>query len=244
MKIFLIVFIAVLLALLLTFLIIKYKIKKALGPSYDSFAKALKDIPNMVKEDYSSIKSIGGMTNMIKPKIIKDFKDFNINNLFNTVEKDITKYLNVIEKKDISLVDKDLIYLKTEIQDIIDNYNENNLYEKFSDLNFHKHSLKNYTKSNGTATIQVASSISYYYDTNKKDENHYNDVKKGTKYITEYIYVYDETLFKEHEVNFALHCPNCGAPISSLNSDCGYCGIEIKPINMKCWKLNKIYEIK
>ena len=244
MKILLFSFLGVLLACFVIILIIRYKLKKALGPNYNTFKQTIKDLPNIAKDEYSSIKSIGGMTNMIKPKILKDFADFNVNNLFNTVEKDITKYLNAIEKKDLSLVDKDLIYLKTEIKDIIDTYNEEEIFEKFSDIDFHKHSLKNYTKSNGTATIQVASSISYYYDTNKKDEVHYSDVKKGTKYVTEYVYVYDETKFKENEVNFSLHCPNCGAPITSLSSDCAYCTIKINPINMRCWKVNKIYEIK
>ena len=215
MKILLFSFLGVLLACFVIILIIRYKLKKALGPNYNTFKQTIKDLPNIAKDEYSSIKSIGGMTNMIKPKILKDFADFNVNNLFNTVEKDI-----------------------------IDTYNEEEIFEKFSDIDFHKHSLKNYTKSNGTATIQVASSISYYYDTNKKDEVHYSDVKKGTKYVTEYVYVYDETKFKENEVNFSLHCPNCGAPITSLSSDCSYCTIKINPINMRCWKVNKIYEIK
>ena len=39
------------------------------------------------------------------------------------------KYLNVIEKKDLNIVDKDLIYLKTELKDIIDNYNEEDIFE-------------------------------------------------------------------------------------------------------------------
>jgi len=244
MKVIICVFIGVLLACLVLFLVIRYKLKRALGPQYDDLKNALSEIPKLAKQEYSSIKSIGGMTNIIKPKILNDFKDFNINTLFNSVEKDITKYLNVIEKKDTSLIDKDLIYLKTELTDIIDNYNEEEIFEKFSDIEFHKHSLKDYVKSNGTATITVSSSVSYYYDTNKKDTDHYNDVKKGTKYITEYVYVYDETKFDEKAVNFSLHCPNCGAPIKSLSSDCAYCGIEIKPINMRCWKVNKIYEIK
>lgn len=248
MKVIMFVFLGVLLAILaaclIVFLVIHFKLKKTLGPQYPELKKAISEIPQLAKQEYSSIKSIGGMTNIIKPKILKDFKDFNINSLFNTVEKDITKYLNIIEKKDLSLVDKDLIYLKTELKDIIDNYNEKDIYEKFSSLDFHKHSLKDYTRSNGTATITVSSSISYYYDTNQKDVEHYDDVKKGTKYVTEYVYVYDETKFDEKAVNFSLHCPNCGAPIKSLSSDCSYCGIEIKPINMRCWKLNKIYEIK
>ena len=70
MKVILCVFIGVLLACLVLFLVIRYKLKRALGPQYDDLKNALSEIPKLAKQEYSSVKSIGGMTNIIKPKIV------------------------------------------------------------------------------------------------------------------------------------------------------------------------------
>ncbi len=221
------------------------KVKRTVGVEGMSLIRdALKNNTNYDKENYSNEKSISGMTNIYEPIIRKDFPDFNLELFFNNVNKNINSYLECLENQDIRTLNKSMILIKGTLKKKIQDMKDNNISECFKDIDIHRTAIKSYYKKNGTATIVTNSSIGYYYKTNDNSKKQYEDIKKETKYVCEFVYVYDEDKFDEHAKTFGLHCPNCGAPINKLGDlECSYCGSYVKEINLKNWSMANIKEI-
>ena len=59
------------------------------------------------------------------------------------------------------------------------------------------------------ATIEVSSSVEYYYDEqgndNVKISKKIKDVKKQTRYTTKFVYIYDESKFNYEEMGFTIN---------------------------------------
>ena len=91
-------------------------------------------------------------------------------------------------------------------------------------------------KSAGKATVTISSTLEYYYSDDSKKSKKFADLKRQTRYTTQFVYVYDETKFKYNQMAHTISCPNCGAPLGKLGEgNCQYCGTYIKPINLKGW---------
>ena len=128
---------------------------------------------------------------------------------------------------------------KSRIKRVLDR----NIYEKFDDLKFNRHAIMAYTKKQGKATIKISTTLSYYYKTNRKDIKSYENIRKQTRYTSEFVYVYDERKFSQKQVTFSVLCPNCGAPLRGIDSTfCEYCGNHVEKINLKIWKMSSYKE--
>ena len=234
-------FIGIVLAVMLIIFVVIKKIKGTVGD--ENFGE-LKDVfqnnINLRREEYSRPKSVMGITDLIEPTILRDFSDFNKNLLYSKAEEKLRKIINSINNKSIAEIehDNEFIYLENRLREYINDLNENNIEESFSDVIFNRHAISNYIKKDGMATIRINTTLSYYYKTNKKKVKNYSDIKKETRYTTEFVYVYDEARFEHKPMEFSIHCPNCGAPLKSLDySSCKYCGSHIEKINLKAWKM-------
>lgn len=217
------------------------KVRSIVGPG------KLKELKNVAKivgntevQEYSRPKSVGGITTLIEPAIIRDFGDFNKDFLFAKVEKNLRSIFTALEEKSEASIkkDEDLIYIYAAVKDKINDMQGQNVSVKYDDVKFHAHAIKNYTKSKGRATITISSTLEYYYsnDSENNKKKDYNGLKKQTRYTTEYVYVYDETKFQYNARNFGINCPNCGAPLEFFGAgNCAYCGMYVEPINLKNW---------
>jgi len=229
------------LTILIIILSIYWKFKRTLGIS--NFSSFMNDVKNYDRENYSSTKSISGMTRILEPLIIKDFPDFNLTHLYSKVEDSIGNVLQAKSKLDTKYLTKGLDLIKGKIIKEINDMKENDIIVNYQDVIFNQHALKSYKKNNGTATIITSSSVSYKYSSNK-DEKKYEDLVKETKYECEFIYIYDEDKFLETEKSFSVHCPNCGAPVKGLKDlTCSYCGANVKKVNLRNWEIANIKEV-
>ena len=95
---------------------IKISLKRTLGVS--NLDDAIKNVVQAERESYQNIKSTGGLTKLLLPEIEKDFKDFNIDNFFSKVEKNISDFLNALTAKDYNKIveDKDYIFVQDKIK--------------------------------------------------------------------------------------------------------------------------------
>ncbi len=222
-------------------LVIYIKLAKMFGhESIKEIASAIKNFRSIEQQEYTREKSINGMTKLLEPVIIRDFGDFNKDFLFSKVEKNLVKIFNAIEEKSVDDIrnDNELIYMYSAIRDKITDLKNDNINIKYDEVIFHRHAIKSYLKSSGKATITISSTLEYYYsnDSNRRLEKKFKDLKKQTRYTTEFVYVYDETQFKYNQKAFTISCPNCGAPLQQLGAgNCQYCGTYIEPINLKNW---------
>ena len=240
--IFLCIFISI---AIITIIIIKYIKniwKRNVNAEVGSLKDVIKDIGTFDKQNYEKEKSIGGLTNLLLPTIQEDFPDFNLSNFYGQNKRDISFIMNSLSnglKEDIENND-DLILIRSFLITKIDDMETSERKETYDNIEVGKSALKSYKKTNGAATIDVSSSVSYYYNSTDKKKRVYDDVKKSSKVNTTYVYVYDEAKFSDNVTHFGLHCPNCGAPLSDLSSTCKYCGIYTEPVNLKAGKISKI----
>lgn len=227
--------------ILLVIGIIYCKVRSTVGgENMKTLVKAAKNAKSIEEQEYTREKNVSGITKLIEPTIIRDFGDFNKELLYSKVEKNLSKIFNAIEEKSLSNIEKDndLIYLISYIRDKITDMRNSNIDIKYDEVKFHSHAIKNYLKSNGKATITISSTVEYYYSDSSKSNNKkmYSNLKKQTRYTTNFVYVYDETKFKYNEKAFSISCSNCGAPLKRLGAgNCEYCGTYIEPINLKAW---------
>ena len=115
--------------------------------------------------------------------------------------------------------------------------------EKFDDIQFYKHAICSYAKKQGIATVKISSTLSYYYDTNRKDKKFFPGTRKQTRYMSEFVYIYDEAKIGNSKLSFSTHCPNCGAPLKNIkNNICEYCSSYVEKVNHKIWKMTSYKE--
>ena len=217
------------------------KVRGIVGPAnMKELVKAAKNAKNIQQQEYTREKNVAGITKLIEPVIIRDFGDFNKELLYSKVENNLLKIFSAIEEKSVDNIrnDDDLIYMYSAIRDKVQDIKNNNVNIKYDEVKFHSHAIKDYSKFDGKATITISSTLEYYYsdDSDKYNQKYYKDLKKQTRYTTQFVYVYDESKFKYNAKAFAISCPNCGAPLMKFGAgNCQYCGTYVEPINLKGW---------
>lgn len=241
---FLIVFLAVLLGLivfgLIVFLYIRAKLVRTFGREETKMLiDAAKNSANIEKEEYSRTKEVMGLTSLLEPEIRRDFPEFSSSLLFNKVENGMSAIFNSLEAKNTSYMEKDLDldFMTGIIKKKIEDMENDNISVKYDDIHFNGHAIKEYKKKDGAAVISVVTSVTYFYDTNRKNKKKYSDISKSTRYITKFAYVYDENKFDNRQLSFSVHCPNCGAALTRLDGVCSYCNSTVNRINLKAWKM-------
>ncbi len=241
--------IGVILAVLIIVLVIIFKINKSFGKSgLNSLKNAIHSVKSAKLREYSRVKDVSGMTTLLEPSILRDFPQFNKDLIYAKVESNLRKIFNAIENKSISGIvdDDDLFLLKSTLIEKIEDLKGLDTEISYDEVQFHRHSIKNYNKSDGIATVTISSSLEYYYSAkgaNVKSDKELEKVKKQTRYTTEFVYIYDETKFEKNESIFGLSCPNCGAPLKRLDlGSCEYCSAHLEPINLKIWKMSSYKE--
>lgn len=230
--------IIILLVILYIFIVIKLRKMGFQGKSLGSIKEEIEELND------SFPKQVSGMTPVYLPQILEDFPNFNLEEIYLLVEKSIRSILNSIENKDIKILeDKDFNLinkkLKLQLEDLI---NSDILYS-YDDIIFHKHAIKSYSFKNGIATLEIASSLEYYYKKIKDgvEISKNNKKKKQARFITKYVYIVDSNAYEKDINVYGLNCPNCGAVVHSLRKKtCSYCktGLNIQVVDLlKCWKL-------
>ena len=234
-----------LIVILMIFIIIYIGIRKNTGKAgWKMFKDAMKNSASYEKNEYTRVKDVSGMTTVLEPVILRDFPDFNKNLLYNIVEKNLLKIFNCIENKSIDSIKKDssMVLIMSKLEEKVDYSKQIDANIRYDNVVFHRHSIKDYKRNDGVATITVVSSMEYYYRVEGKEREKllegksFSDVKKQTRYITKFIYIYDESKVKDKANLISAHCPNCGAP-TTKSGVCDYCGSKLEPINLKLWKM-------
>ena len=168
-------------------------------------------------EDQEVPKSLSSMDRIYLDNIKRDFPDININELKRQSEKIIMDCYHAIELKDSSSLKGKM---KSFVDGMIHDYEGKHV--SFDQFKIHNTVISSYKKDGGVATIYFASSFQYYLNVDGKS------VKTQDRIKTEFIYVYDTKEVSEEKKALGIHCPNCGAPITSLGEkSCSYCSSSV-----------------
>ena len=239
---FLLGFLGVVLGILVVILIIYLIIRRSLN-RIGITSNDIKKIKDELSKEEIRPRQIGGMTSVYLPLILKDFKEFNIDEIYLLTEKSLrtifraieTKDMHFLNNKDFNMISKKL---KLHLEDLIDS----DIIYKYDDINFHKHVIKSYENKGGVAKLEIASSLEYYFTKMKNGKEIYKkEAKDQVAYVTTFVYIADETAYSKDIDVYGLNCPNCGAVVRALNmKECSYChtGLNIQVASLlKCWKL-------
>ena len=207
------------------------------------------DMKNVMKEIKSSSdaikynkKSISGMTRLLEPVIQEDFPKFNKNELFSMCERDLRTIFNCLEEKTGEGLNS-IPLVKESVLKQIDDLNEDRISINYSNILFHDFAIKNYEKKNGAATVEIATSFQYDIERFRDGKSLKEEKNSQKRYSLKYVYIYDQSLFGEHEHAFGINCPNCGAPVVDLGEkNCRYCQAHIEDINLSSWQLSSYNE--
>lgn len=202
-----------------------------------------------MKAEYSATpKSVSAMTSLCLPKIIKDFPDFQYNEMKDRSNNLLTSYLLAITSKSVSDLKEGNSELENKLVNYITMLDEKELTEHFERIKIHRTEISGYRKEKGRCIITFQSSIEYFHyveDANGIPLEGEKDSKFQTKYNVDLIYIQDRSIV-ENELDFALgvNCPNCGAPLSSLGAKvCEYCGTPIIELNIHAWSFSDVREV-
>ena len=231
---FLLGFLGAILGIALIIIVIVLVILKSVGKmvginEMKTLIGAAKNARQIAKEDAYRQKNVSGITKLLEPEILRDFPDFNKDLLYSIVESNLRKIFSAIENKSLAGIEKDddLILLLPKLKEKIIDLKERNVEIKYDDILFHENAIKSYTKKLGMATVEISTTLEYYYKNSDK-----------------FVYIYDEQKVElKNKDIIVVNCPNCGAPLSGLNGGkCTYCSSHFEPINLKLWKMSSYKE--
>ena len=191
----------------------------------------LKEVIDEAKlEDQEVPKSLSSMDSIYLEQIKKDFPDININELKRQAEKVILDVYSGVQKKNSSSFHGKI---KSFVDSMIHDYDQKEV--SFSDMKIHNTVVASYRKEGGIATIHFATSYQHYLNVDGKS------TKTQDRAKTEFIYVYDINEVGAEEKALGIHCPNCGAPITTLGQKgCSYCGQAIIELIGRVFTCNDI----
>lgn len=230
------------LLLLIIYIIIRMILNKY-GFSNFSLSKLINTVKEAREKEEIRHKQVSGMTSVLLPTILSDFKDFNIKEFYNQTEESLRVILDSIETKTITKLNDDKYDLiREKIDSQIRDLNDTKVSYRYDDIIFHKHAIKSYQKQKGMIKLEISTTLEYFYEKKVDDKIVIsNNKKKQTRYTTTFIYIHD-TKKAGFDINvLGINCPNCGSPISSFEkTKCEYCksgfNIEVARL-LKCWKL-------
>ena len=224
--------------ILITFLVTVYIIVKIKLNRFTRKYFGTTDIKSIIEHekliDEEIPKSLSSLDNLYLDQIKRDFKDLNINELKSESEKVIIECFNSIKNKNIKHLSTKNEKIKEFVISKIEDTKINN--SSYKNIKIHKTVISKYENKQGVATINFQTAFQYDY---KEKEKIYR--LKQDRITTEYIYVIDEEKLPKNIKAVGLNCPNCGAPITTLNDKkCLYCGSGIIDIVKKSFVINNI----
>ncbi len=241
------VIIATLIIAGVVFLRIRHAVKKMTGQ-----AVRINDVKDAISEFHQeqadTPRSVSSMTRLVLPAIVRDFPDFDLNEMKGRAENVLYSYLRAISEKNASVLSEGNSELKNALRNHIEALKNENLTERFSRVRIHQTEIADYRKTSGRCIVTFQSSIEYFHTVKNAD----GKVIKGSenlveqsKFNTDLIYIQDRDIAENDlDGTVAMNCPNCGAPLKGYGAKvCEYCGAQVIELNLKAWTFSSVKEI-
>lgn len=196
----------------------------------------------------STPKSVSSATSLYLPKVVKDFPEFDYDEMKARAENVLVSYLRSVDAQDSSLLTEGLNELRDELEMRIQMLRQENRQEHFRNIRVHRTEMNTYRKLKGRCSVVFQSAVEYthYIKRNGAIEKGREDIKEQSKYNVEVIYIQDrDTVEDLEDAGKALNCPNCGAPLTDLGAKfCKYCDSPIMEFNIRTWNFSDVKETR
>jgi len=207
----------------------------------------LKGFQQMESDYAENPKSVTSMTSITLPRIVKDFPDFQYDEMKHKAENVLTGFLGAISERNVSRCPDANSELRQKISEKLNMLDDKGYKEHFDMVRIHRTEIKNYRKAAGKCIITFQSALeSYHYITDSTGSviKGKKDVKNQTRFNVDMIYIQDRDLVEgDGETALGFNCPNCGAPIKKLGVKvCEYCNTPVVEINIHAWSFSNVEE--
>lgn len=207
----------------------------------------VKGFQKMEKDYEETPKSVTAMTSLCLPRIVKDFPDFEYNEMKQKAENVLVGFLSAVSERDALRCPNSNSELRQKIADRINMLDAKGYREHFDMVKIHRTEIKEYRKAAGKCIITFQSAIeSFHYvtDNGGNVKKGSKDVKNQTRFDVDMIYIQDRDIVEnEVEAAFGVNCPNCGAPVKKLGVKvCEYCGTPVVEVNIHAWSFSNVEE--
>ncbi len=193
-------------------------------------------------------KSVSGATNLYLPAIMRDFPEFHYDEMKTRAENVLLSYLRSVDTLNSSVLTEGTNELRQELDMKIQALKNMGQQEHFQNVMIHKTEIYQYRKNKGRVSVIFQTAVEYihYLEDKSRIIKGRNDLQEQTKYNIEVIYIQDQDFVEDmKETGLGLHCPNCGAPVSSLGVKvCEYCDSPVIEFNMRTWSFSKVKRLK
>ena len=246
-----IILFSIILVIVIIVLVVVIKIKRAVKSfsmeafGTDSLAEGLKLQNDKLSETPKSIKA---MTNILLPRIEKDFPEFSYNQYKEKAEELLRSFLIAVSSQDMSVLEGQSQEIKNQAQSFINTFSAVGKKVFFDDVVIHNTQICNYRKKNGNVYIEFHSAVGYYYYVENgkgKVIEGSKETKRQTSFIITLAYIQDRLLSEKNGSGaHGINCPNCGAPINYAEGKfCQYCGTGVAvEINIRIWDFISVNE--
>ena len=194
-------------------------------------------------------KSVTDVSSIKLPAIVKDFPEFNYNEMKERAEVVLRSYFKAVTEENTALLEYANAELFSETEDHIEGVKAKGRKERFDSVHVHKTAISDYVKKSGRCIVTFQSAVQYLYTLKNLD----GKLLEGDEYIYEQkkyevkmIYIQDRDAGDDNYIDGAksLTCPSCGAPLKMLGAKkCEYCGCPIAEFNIKIWTFSEVVEI-
>lgn len=200
-----------------------------------------------VEEEYASTpKSVAAGTSLYLPRIIRDFPEFQYDEMKNRAENVLMSYLRSIDEDDETLLTEGTSELRNKLEMQLGMLRGENVRAHYNNMKIHRTEICQYRKQKGRCSVIFQSSMEYccFKEADGRITEGKRDIKTQARYNVECLYIQDRDYVENLEDSgLAMNCPNCGAPLSKLGAKmCEYCGTPILEFNIRIWNFSDVEE--
>lgn len=197
--------------------------------------RVVKDIQMATDETATTPRTLSGVEDLMKQRILKDFPDFNFNVCKQMIDGAITDFFAVLNNAQDVTAKMEKNCTPSFIAEVRGQIATNKTV--YENVRIHRTVISDYRKLRDEATVTYQSAVEY---------------KRKGKSLMQYVYE-SKLVYYLSDENAAgvetLHCTYCGAPIDVVgeNKVCRYCGAEISIRNVaseRAWKVNKVAKLR
>ncbi|MBO4687759.1 MAG: hypothetical protein J5636_04535 [Clostridiales bacterium] len=211
---------------------------------------------------FSSPKSVSDLSEVLTPRINRDFPDLNLSEMRSAVQAVLVKSMDLLMQMTtsgngdtIDRIQAELAAcgigvtrsLSEELWHKVESARAEGKTFVYRDVIVHKSGINEYQKTSSTVEITFQYSIQclQYQERNGKFISGNRATPTQTRYNAKVINILDADRFAREDIRgVGFTCPHCGAAVKHLGTDvCSFCGTAIKTVDMRIWLVDKLVEI-
>ncbi|MBO4474227.1 MAG: hypothetical protein J5750_04865 [Clostridiales bacterium] len=211
---------------------------------------------------FSSPKSVSDLSEVLTPRITKDFPDLNLSEMRSAAQAVLIKSRDLLMQMTMGGNGDTIDRIRTELASCgigVTRSLSEELWHKveaaraegktlvYRDVIVHKSGINEYQKTSSTVEITFQYSIQclQYQERNGKFISGNRATPTQSRYNVKVINILDADRFAWEDIKgVGFTCPHCGAAVRHLGTDvCQFCGTAIKTVDMRVWLVDKLIEI-